>query len=73
MLTEHAQQAVPMTELADTRRKRTFTIWAIALYFLYEGIGPIMTPFILQSGFPLPPPLSPMQNGCLPSITFCSC
>ena len=47
MLTGHAPQAMPMTELADTR-KRSFAIWAIALYFLYEGIGPIITPFILQ-------------------------
>jgi hypothetical protein len=45
-----------MTELPDARRKRSFAIWAISLSFLYEGIGPIITPFILQSGLPLPPP-----------------
>src|SRR5262245_9357801 len=46
-----------MTEVADTRRQRTFAIWAIALIILYDGIGPIMTPVVLQSGLPLPPPL----------------
>ena len=45
-----------MTELPDARRKRSIAIWAISLSFLYEGIGPIITPFILQSGLLLPPP-----------------
>ena len=70
---ERAPHAVPMTELADTWRKRSFAIWAIALSSLYEGIGPIMTPVTAQSGLSLLPPLSHMQNGCPPSITFCSC
>lgn len=46
-----------MTEVADTRRKRSFAIWAISLTFLYDGIAPIMMPVILQSGLPLPLPL----------------
>lgn len=46
-----------MTEFAATRRKRPFAIWALAFTFLYNGIGPIITPFILQAGLPLPLPL----------------
>jgi len=54
----HFREGVRVIVSATTGKKRSWIIWAIALYFLYEGIGPILTPLILHSGLALPSSLT---------------
>jgi hypothetical protein len=49
---------VGMIESATAGKKRSWIIWAIALYLLYAGIGAILTPLILHSGLAVPSSLT---------------